>query len=100
MIFNLNKGTFSPREEAQRKATGFGLFSALGGGRHFPMSPTSLHGEQAGKKLTERLLQEGQVCAESFWLLSKPSTQLRMLSHQSGVEVGELRAEAGKLSEP
>lgn len=91
MLLTLHKGTSSPREEAQRKETGFGHLLLLTVMDIFPCphkSHSQMHGEQAGKKPTERLPPEDQVCAGVFWLVSTPHTQLRMPSHQSGVEVG------------
>lgn len=90
VLFNLHKGTSSPREEAQRKETRFGLLLLLAVVDIFSCphkTHPQLHGEQAGKKPTERLPPEDQVCAGGFWLLSTPNTQLRMPSRQSGVEV-------------
>lgn len=91
MLFTLHKGTPFLREEAQRKETGFGLLLLLMAMDIFPCphkSHSQKHGEQDGKKPTERLPPEDQVCGGGFWLVSTPHTQLRMPSHQSGVEVG------------
>lgn len=66
MVFNLHK-----REEAQRKKVGFGLLPALVMVDIFPYStqdPPPVHGEQADKELTKRLLPESQVYAGDFWL--------------------------------
>lgn len=56
-----------------------------------------VHGEQADKELTERLLPESQVYAGGFWL-TKLSTQLRV--HRVPVwGRGEELEEARKFSE-
>lgn len=60
-VFDLDKGTFSPGKKLREKKVDLGSFLLLVMVDIFPYfpqdpPPVTLHGEQAGKELTERLL--------------------------------------------